>query len=86
MTSLIVEEASEHNVARQRDAAAHIGSVSVELAQLARRHGFEALGYLLDMVRLEADTLTRERPEPSLSQHPNQGALTPMRSRNRRSG
>jgi hypothetical protein len=38
------------------------------------------------MVRLEADTLTRERPEPSLSQHPNQGALTPMRSRNRRSG
>ena len=38
--------------------------MATELAQLARRHGLEALGYLLDMARLEADNLTRgiERP------------------------
>jgi hypothetical protein len=33
--------------------------MATELAQLARRHGFDALGYLLDMARLEADNLTR---------------------------
>ncbi len=45
-------------------AADLIGTMATELAQLARRHGFDALGYLLDMARLEADNLTRgpERP------------------------
>jgi hypothetical protein len=40
-------------------AADLIGSMAAELAQLARHHGFDALGYLLDMARLEADNLTR---------------------------
>jgi hypothetical protein len=40
-------------------AADLIGSMATELAQLARRYGFDALGYLLDMARLEADNLTR---------------------------
>jgi hypothetical protein len=60
MTALRAEKATQQNVAKNRDAAAvHIGSVALELAHLARQHGFEALGYVLDMARLEADNLTR---------------------------
>jgi hypothetical protein len=35
--------------------------MSSELAGLARRHGLDALGYLLDMARLEADSVTGRR-------------------------
>jgi hypothetical protein len=38
--------------------------MATELAQLARRHGFDALGYLLDMARLEADNLRRGPEQP----------------------
>jgi len=37
------------------DAAQYIASVAAELAQMARRNGFEALGYILEMAQLEAD-------------------------------
>jgi hypothetical protein len=36
------------------EAAELIATMSGELAQVARRHGFDALAYLLDMARLEA--------------------------------
>jgi hypothetical protein len=36
-----------------------VASLSSDLASLARRSGLETLGYLLEMVRLEAETLTR---------------------------
>jgi hypothetical protein len=45
-------------------AADLIGTMATELAQLARRHGFDALGYLLDMARLEANNLTRGPEQP----------------------
>jgi len=45
------------------EAAAYIAEISSDLAQIARRHGFDALGFILDMARLEAETLT-ERDGP----------------------
>ena len=40
-------------------AAAYVAELSAGLALLARRHGFEALSYILDMARLEAENATR---------------------------
>jgi hypothetical protein len=45
------------------EAAAYIAEVSSDLAEIARRHGFDALAFILDMARLEAETLT-ERDSP----------------------
>jgi hypothetical protein len=39
-------------------AAAYIAEMSSNLAQIARRHGLNALGFILDMARLEAETLS----------------------------
>lgn len=40
-------------------AAAYVAALSADLATLARRHGLVALGYILDMARLEAENTTR---------------------------
>jgi hypothetical protein len=45
----------DSGVANEADAAELIATMTAELAQLARRHGLHALGYVLDMARLEAD-------------------------------
>jgi hypothetical protein len=51
---------SKPQVATSRAAAAdYIATVSSELALLARRHGLDALGYILDMARLEAENAAR---------------------------
>jgi hypothetical protein len=42
------------------ETANYIASLSDELAQLARRSGLDALGYILDMARLEAEQITKE--------------------------
>jgi hypothetical protein len=39
--------------------ADYIAELSTELANLARQHGLDALGYILDMARLEAENATR---------------------------
>jgi hypothetical protein len=36
------------------EVAAYISDLTADLARMARRHRLEALGYLLDMARLEA--------------------------------
>jgi len=41
------------------EAARYIASLTDELAKLARRHGLDVLGHLLEMARLEADQATR---------------------------
>ncbi len=57
-------------------AASYVAGLTGELASLVRRHRLDTLGYLLDMVRLEAEeTIQRaERPAadqtPSLQQQP----------------
>jgi hypothetical protein len=40
-------------------AAGYVADLSAELANLARQHGLDALGYILDMARLEAENATR---------------------------
>ena len=37
----------------------YVAELSAELANLARQHGLDALGYILDMARLEAENATR---------------------------
>ena len=40
-------------------AASCVAELSTELASLARQHGLDALGYILDMARLEAENAAR---------------------------
>jgi hypothetical protein len=40
-------------------AAHYIASLTQELAELAKSHEFEALAYILDMARLEADQICK---------------------------
>jgi hypothetical protein len=41
------------------DAAHYIASLTQELSELAKSHEFEALAYILDMARLEADQICK---------------------------
>jgi hypothetical protein len=41
------------------EVASYVASLSADLASLSRRSGLETLGYLLEMVRLEAESVTR---------------------------
>lgn len=41
------------------DAALYIASMADELARLAKSHNLEALAYILDMARLEADQISK---------------------------
>ena len=45
------------------EAAAYIAEMSADLAKIARQNGFDALGFLLEMACLEAETLS-ERDNP----------------------
>jgi hypothetical protein len=45
-------------------AALYIASLTDELAQLAKRNGLEALSYLLEMARLEADQVCKDSVRP----------------------
>ncbi len=42
--------------------AIYIASISADLANMARHAGLETLGYLLEMVRLEAENAARDTP------------------------
>jgi len=44
--------------------AGYVASLSADLAILARRHGLDTIGYLLEMVRLEAESLSRPNGRP----------------------
>jgi hypothetical protein len=43
-------------------AANYIAKLSAEFADLARLHGFDALGYILEMARLEAENICQHSP------------------------
>ncbi|MFA6265159.1 MAG: hypothetical protein WC670_05520 [Pseudolabrys sp.] len=43
----------------QSAVASYVATMSNDLAAMARRNGLDTLGYLLEMVRLEAENLTR---------------------------
>jgi hypothetical protein len=41
--------------------ADYVATMSADLATMARRSGLDTLGYLLEMVRLEAENVTRHK-------------------------
>ena len=41
------------------EAAAYVAELAGDLATIARRHGLDALGHILDMAKLEAENVTR---------------------------
>jgi hypothetical protein len=43
----------------QATVADYVATLSADLAVMARRHGLDTLGYLLDMARLEAENVSR---------------------------
>lgn len=65
----IMANLSGVDAGRDRDeVAAYLAELTGELALVARRHGFDALAYLLDMAQLEAERVTR-RPKSPHSKH-----------------
>jgi hypothetical protein len=40
-------------------AANYVAELTASLAVIARKHGFDTLGYILDMARLEAESASR---------------------------
>lgn len=40
--------------------ASYVAAMSAELSMLAHRHGLEALGFLLEMARLEAESAANQ--------------------------
>jgi len=53
-------ETMESNEPGGRSAvASYVATLSADLAGMARRTGLDTLGYLLEMVRLEAESMTR---------------------------
>jgi hypothetical protein len=45
--------------------ASYVATLSADLAVMARRTGLDTLGYLLEMVRLEAETSIRPTSVPN---------------------
>ena len=53
------EQTQLQDVNNSAEAAAYIADLALDLAQIARRHGLDALGFILDMAHLEAEALSR---------------------------
>jgi hypothetical protein len=51
--------ADEQSIGDREAAAAYVAELSRDLAVIARSHGLDALCYLLEMARLEAENTTR---------------------------
>ena len=49
----------QSTIGDREEAAAYVAELSRDLAVIARRHGLDVLGYLLEMARLEAENVTR---------------------------
>ena len=60
--SLAVANAAVGRPGNPAVAADYVAAMSGDLALLARRHGLETLGYLLDMARLEGESVSAQDP------------------------
>jgi hypothetical protein len=56
---MIRDRAKVTKIDEQVAAAGYVASMAGELALMARKHGLDTLGYLLEMVRLEAENIAR---------------------------
>ena len=55
----MADHTAEGNAGSQAEVANYVATVSADLAAMARRSGLDTLGYLLEMVRLEAEGVYR---------------------------
>jgi hypothetical protein len=54
------QQAGIQNRPENREAAAaYVAQLAADLATIARQHGLDTIGYILDMARLEAENTTR---------------------------
>jgi len=56
---VILQGEAERDAAGAPEAALYIASLADELARLAKSHDLEALAYILDMARMEADQISK---------------------------
>jgi hypothetical protein len=47
----------------QAGAAAYVAELAGDLASIARRHGLDTLGYILEMAKLEAENVSQHLPK-----------------------
>lgn len=55
------DQPPQTDFAAPSDAAAYLAELSSDMAQIARRHGLDALAFIFDMARLEAEAASRSR-------------------------
>jgi hypothetical protein len=55
----MADQGSSGDAGNRIQVANYVASLSADLATMARRSGLDTLGYLLEMVRLEAENETR---------------------------
>jgi hypothetical protein len=55
----MAERADAQKPNEREAAAAYVAALSGDLAAIARRHGLDTLGYILDLARLEAQNVAR---------------------------
>jgi hypothetical protein len=56
----LMDEVAQRATGPRAEAAAYVADLSADLARIARSHGFDVLGYILDMARLEAHTIATQ--------------------------
>jgi len=61
---MTMPDLTEESVGRSA-VASYAASITADLATMARGHGLETLGYLLEMARLEAEAHVRDGRSPS---------------------
>jgi hypothetical protein len=54
---MVRSDGDQPDVSEREAAAQYVAELSTGLATLARRHGLDTLGFILDMARLEAETV-----------------------------
>lgn len=55
----MADQADTHETGGRSAVATYVASLSGDLASMARRTGLDTLGYLLEMARLEAESVIR---------------------------
>lgn len=55
----MAEQSGSNETGGRTAVASYVATLSNELASMARRTGLDTLGFLLEMVRLEAESVTR---------------------------
>lgn len=61
----MVEQTGSGETGGRTAVASYVATLSNELASMARRTGLDTLGYLLEMVRLEAESVSRHHGGPN---------------------